>query len=650
MATNAELYVPTSPSTFNFRPLSTGMVTSETSMAMPNGSFLDVNGYDVTTRGPKKHGAWRPGMLDVLTGAPIQLTFTDPTERIEASPQLAMPDGTTIELVLTNRSLYLMDEALGYKRLNWMETHNVHMISQTATTTTVAALGDYRDNFVDTTDTLLFDSGEYTISVVEVTDVLLTITFNGVPSITGITQFNVIKFFKSNDEQFVDWISSRFKLYFVDGVTRMIWKFDGIPNGDGNCYMKPHIIKGYVGERTVMGAKSLASFGERLYFFGIFEDEVDSQLNHIYTTYWNRVRWTEVLDHSKCFSGSYQDLTRTHGRATKIVGMGSLIMAYMSDGIYYGRQTNLTSIPYVFTYIETAGITAIGMKAVSTYFDGQVFLGVDNLYFISADAQISDLGSAISETMRDSIEIDHMSFVAVDTRRSRILVGTSLTTTACDCVYLFNYRSKAWSRSNLVRFVAPSFLVNNVYLYYLSLPDTDLYNLSSLMFKSYSDVDANTSDKKFYCFMDGYLMQYEDTQGLNQLMVGGAVSTQENSTELITPDFDFDQPDGDKTALRVSLKITENNSISRTNNIYFEVWGSNNRGLSWKHLGRMRIQPNRDEDALNFRFMGSTLRFKFRHGFMDDGTSTDVEPFTISEVILRIRERSIEVQRDNSRT
>jgi len=57
MATNAELYVPSSPNSFSFRPLSVGMVTSETTMAMPNGSFLDVNGYDVTKKKKRNHGA-----------------------------------------------------------------------------------------------------------------------------------------------------------------------------------------------------------------------------------------------------------------------------------------------------------------------------------------------------------------------------------------------------------------------------------------------------------------------------------------------------------------------------------------------------------------------------------------------------------------
>jgi len=642
--------IPTSPTSFSFRPLSTGMVTSETTMAMPNGSFLEVNGYDMTTRGPKKHGAWRPDLINLSTGLPIQLVSADPTERIEALTQLTLADGTTSELAVTNRALYTVDEVFGYTRLNWMQPYDVTSISQGAIYTTIVTTGDFNEHYLDTSDRIIFDNIEYPISSLIVTATEMTLAFAALPSITGVTEYQIYKPFMANDAQFIDFATARFKMFFVDGTTRMIWSYDGVLNADGNYYVQPHIIKGNADERTVMGARSITFFNERLYFGGILEDEVDDQSNHTYTTHMNRIRWTEVLNHASCFAGSYQDLTRTTGSVTKVSGMGSLIMAYMTDGIYYGRNTNLTSIPYMFSFIETAGVTALGMKAVSPYFDGQVFLGVDNLYFVTADAQITALGQNVSDTLKEHTQVPHMSVVTIDAERSRILVGTSNLDNVCDTMFFFNYNSKGWSINTSLQFVAPLFMTNNVYLYYSMIPAADEYATSSLAFKTFKSLDQHGIGKKFYCFMNGYFMCYEDEQALNQLLIGGVVTETDNPATLITPDFDFNDPDANKTALRVSLKITETDRAARTESIYFNVHGSRDRGLTWKHLGRMRIKPNLDEDALNFRLMGSTLRFRFTTGSTVEGTSTNVLPYTISEVILSIRENSVEAQRDNSRT
>jgi len=85
-------------------------------MAMPNGSFLTVDGYDITLRGPKKHGGWEPALFSSGTTTPLQFTSLDASERIESQTQLLVADGTSIELVITNRAMYIIDEVLGYRR------------------------------------------------------------------------------------------------------------------------------------------------------------------------------------------------------------------------------------------------------------------------------------------------------------------------------------------------------------------------------------------------------------------------------------------------------------------------------------------------------------------------------------------------------
>lgn len=649
MPTNMDLYVPSSPTRFNYRPLSAGMVTSDTSMAMPNGSFLDVNGYDVTTRGPVKHGGWTFGGISDAHGDPMEFEFFSPDSRIEDFTQFTLSDGTTLELVVTNRCLYVVDEILGYRRVNWSQPFVFDAVFQNLSNTEFTLTGDYTKHYLNGFDFVVFDGVTYPILTFTQDAVETKISFLGIPPIGAITEFRIVKPFDALDEQYVDFAIARFWMYFVDGITRMIWKFDGIERIDGHYYLEPHIIRSNTTERCIMGARTITAFSERLYFGGVLEEEWWNGVTLLNKSYPQRVRWTEVLNHAVCYASNYQDLTRTSGRITKLKGMGGLIMVYFTDSLYYGRATNMTSLPYIFTYIESAGTSAISMRAVSTYFDGQIFLGADNLYLVTADIQVTPLGDNISDSLREQSGVPHMTVVMVDVPRSRIVVAVSNSTDYIDCLFFFNYKAKAWSRNTSVRITAPSLAANSSYLYYNSLPVADTYLTTPLRLDTYKSLLTSSSLKSFYGFMNDYFMRYDETLALNELMVGGFPTFLENPSELITPDFDFDEPDTDKTALRVSLKITEVDKNLRTNDIFYQVLASRDRGLTWKTLGRMRIKPQHDEDALNFRFMGSTLRFKFRTGFSSDAPLTDVLPFTISEVILQIRERAIEAQRDNAR-
>lgn len=644
-------YVPPSPSTFNFRPLSAGMITSETTMAMPNGSFFNLDGYVVTSRGPKKLGGWEPQLRSAATGLPIKFIPIDGSERIESLASLRLTDGNILEFLVTSLALYLVDASAGYTRINWYAPFTIATASQTATNTTLTVTGNYAAAYLSALDKVVFSGVMYPIESFTVGATTLSITFTGIPTLTGVTTFYINKPFASLGSQFVDFVSARQVLYLVDGSTRMIWKMNGALAGDGNLYLQPHIVVGNrtpIAERTIMGATSITFFGERLYFAGILEQEYSGSTAQE-TTYPTRIRWTDVTDFGKCSAAYYQDVVRSKGNVVKILGMGALLMLYLSDGIYYGRSTNLTTLPYAFSLIETAGITAVGMRAVSTYFDGQIFLGIDNLYFISANASITPLGQNIADSLQDHTKVPYMSSVFVDTSESRILCCVSNTEDVNDCLFILNYHSNGWSMCSMPQFVTPGIFAYDTSLTYAGVPSGDTYDTGTYTNYTYKSLLGGSFTGVFVCFIGSYLMQNTKTLGLNHYMIGDVESITENPGELITPDFDFDDPDKMKTSLRLSLKITDDPETVRTENVYCMVAGSKDRGLTWKELGRMRILPNRDEDALNFRLMGSTLRFRFRFGRTIDGASTDIKPYTISEVILRLRERSVEAQRSNSR-
>jgi hypothetical protein len=64
--------------------------------------------------------------------------------------------------------------------------------------------------------------------------------------------------------------------------------------------------------------------------------------------------------------------------------------------------------------------------------------------------------------------------------------------------------------------------------------------------------------------------------------------------------------------------------------IAFTVTGSVDRGQTWKSLGTLTIAVGADEGFVSFQLKGSTLRYRVTH-------STVIAPFTISEVVLRVR-------------
>jgi hypothetical protein len=97
---------------------------------------------------------------------------------------------------------------------------------------------------------------------------------------------------------------------------------------------------------------------------------------------------------------------------------------------------------------------------------------------------------------------------------------------------------------------------------------------------------------------------------------------------LETGDFDIQQPNDEKTWLRVSLKI----DTFLTTDLLFKVQVSGNRGRTWKpaDLGsayEMVIEAGEDEGSVDFKLSSSTFRVRFT-------SSAQVAQYTITEVVI----------------
>lgn len=645
MATASELYIPSSPTNFSFRPMTKGMITSQTTVSMPDGSFINLTGVDVTTRGLRRLGGWQ---YSPANGHYLREAMLLPAEeRIEDFAQLSLNTGEKVNIVVTNRFLYTFDLDVGFTPIPFTAALEIVTVV-VATNTTITIAGDFSANYYGTSDYGTINwagaNNPEKLKVLSVsgTETELTLVFAGTfttpPVATDL--LTIFKPFQAADQYFVDFTFARNMMYLVDGNTPLVFKYDG---GD---FMEPHIIVNDSGVRTIMGARTITHFGNRLYFGDIIE--YDPSVSQYF--FGSRIRWTEVLEFGISLSASYQDLVRTSGKVQKLLGMGSLIICYMTDGMYYGLETSLTSIPYNFTLIETGTVTCLGMKAACSYFGGQAFVGQDNVYYISADASVTPFGTNIAETLIDDIVNPEYTYLRMDLDTNRLIVAISTNTSQrITKFYTYNYKSKAWS-TRVTDILAPSVVQLTDRLYYYEL-GTDTYETTPYRYYSYASIMFQETMAQLAGFNPrGWLYLYEKSQATNVLLDGDdTVVETAVPVEIITPDFDFDEPDINKTALRFGVKITEAPTSVRTNQIRFRLESSIDRGRNWRNLGIMVIRPGRDEDSLNFRVTGSTIRFRLTSGVEADDTAQELAPYDISEITLRLRERAVETMDANPR-
>jgi hypothetical protein len=643
-------FIPSSPQDFPVRPVMKGMITSVAPTQAPDGSFSLVRNLDVTVRGMRRLGGWALGIYQNAS-TPLAIPFLVPNERVEDMTLLTSADGTFQNMIITNRFLYQMGLTSGYKRIPWVKRledgdcwriNNVAVINGK---TTITLSGNFISTYLRAGDYIQIDDNpNYYISESvssTVTSTIITLSTTITPTPTINTKFVVYKPFNTPPLSFVDFCLARNSIYLVDSSSDLVFQYNG-------QVLLPLIITDDDGNQTVAGAETITFYGERLYFGNVIEGYTSSVTSY----YRNRVRWTDVLDFSKSPASYYQDVSKSQGRIFKLVGMGPLLMAYTPTEVYYARPTNLTNLPYAFAKLETGGAAAVGAKAVAPYLEGQIFVSQDNVYFVSNDLTISKLADAISYNLRRAQGLATYTYCRIDTQQSRILIGTSLGEFVSSSLFIFNIQPKAWSVYDHLPLVAPSLLTLGKQLLWKDVATSDTWTNSMLTQLAWATVLAGDASPTLVAFQaDGYMLIYNAASNINTIEQNGAVVYLQTPIRIETPDYDLGASDSDKTALRIGLKIFEQDldRITRTSPIYLQVAGSIDGGATWRILGILRIAPQHNEDALNFRLTGSTLRFRIESIVPQGATEANLPIYEITEMSIRIRDRSVEVFRSNVR-
>ena len=140
-------------------------------------------------------------------------------------------------------------------------------------------------------------------------------------------------------------------------------------------------------------ADGVTYFDDRLWVYNCKEQDGNK--------YSQRIRWSWPGNFDVFRTQDYIDLPYSEGEIIALIPMGSLLIAYFTDAIYVGRQTSIIGLPYKFERLEIGNTGLINQKAVVSWVDGHFFVGQDNIYFLSGNAALQEIGSTVLQETLD---------------------------------------------------------------------------------------------------------------------------------------------------------------------------------------------------------------------------------------------------------
>ncbi len=346
-----------------------------------------------------------------------------------------------------------------------------------------------------------------------------------------------------------------------------------------------------------------------------------------------RIRWSKATN-PRDFSDiagveQFQDLPEVGGSLKRLVPMGNILVAYFEDGVFFGTSSNITNLPLTFQQVQTGGNGLVGQKAVTSWLNGHYYVSQDDIYFISNSGPKRIGSPVVDDTIAATTEL-WRTYVIMDPRNYRVLFGFpegGLERIAK--IWSYEYRSEAWSYTQMYEdddtsvLKGTDMIANPLVNYELSwndlTPDWDDLTYG------WDDLESSENLRKVYVEHNNVLYV--------QTGVEGNLFGEPTEAVIETGDLDLEGPDMNKTAIRLSMKISSDYGYGELRE--FDVKGSTDRGRTWKPLGTLRIRPTYDEGYVNFRLTGSTLRFRLT-------STSDVEQYTVTEMVLRVVPRGME--------
>lgn len=591
----------------SLRPLDKGVDRDTPPHLLPVGSFLRLQNVMVRRGGLERRSGYGP----FYDGLP-SLDW-----KVYASPLWYDEFGSPVSLLVTKKHLY----RVGNGPALTLVSETLHG-DPTLLTGTVAA-------FAGSTDLYTVTDGATTdfTADVEAGDTLwVGGTATGVPyEIVDVNDGSLV--FRDHDGSFTipdpasvdyavvqgfrrvpDWtVLRQFNgaMYFVwtDNATRGLHRYDGntVSVIDGETALE----EAY----PITEIDTVTAFAGRLWIGGMSEDGVDERF---------RIRWTSVTDQSKFLVANYLDLPVRRYGVSRLLPLGNLLVAYFRDGVYFGRPTNITNLPYDFTPYDTGNIGLVGPRAITSWLDAHWFVGQDDIYSFSASRALERIGTrVVKETInRPGVQLEQ-TLVIPDPVNERIVFQFYDQSGNVPSLWCYYYKTGAWAEE--------------------PFQGQSAYYGRTVNGRTWDDLTGTWDDAQYFAawYTERPVVAeeslYRSERGALRIYLDGSAVDQTTSTQtpvrviIESGDFDFDRPNVLKVITQLSVKLEE----ATPTGVVFEVRAANNRGAAGvsKSLGTLRIPAGSDEGKVDFRMTGSLFRFTLT-------AETEAAPWLINEIVL----------------
>jgi len=578
-----------SAQTVAMRPLDKGMILDQSSQVLPDGAFLELRNFIGAKEGLKK----RPG-YEAFAGG-----FTCPYKPLDFVTLWAV-DGSQESLLITDKTLW---------RVNPISMSEVKWVRYNTGTVEVSGLSligsgtAWESADILPGDLVRIGAYEGVIKTV-VSGTSIELESSNIPDQVGAS-YEVLATFTPGLSSLPDWTIFENTLIIADGKRPLIAYDAATQTLD---YWVDATAK--YPSSTPFVAVCVTSFLDRVWC-GFTADGPDAIQRQ-------RLRWSSLAD-GRDFSiaTNYLDLPYVNGALQRILPLGARLIAYFSDAVFKGTQTNYPLLPVRFDAMETGGIGLVGQKAITSYLGGHFWVGQDDMYLTTEEGVMRIGSPVVKETVKVCGAPENI-YVATDPWNFNVVFGFPRTNSWIERTWRYDYRSKAWSYET----AQATMLANPVVNTSLDWQDlTGTWQDLNTFFPTWDSMNMEDPRKLLHRAWDNKLWKQTPLGAIDD-------GTTVIEGQIITKDFDYGSPDALKSWVRFGLKIDSDSIFADP--IQFTVEVSTNRGRVWKQVGTLTVPAGFDEGYVNFRAIGSTLRIRLT-------TSSNVESYLITEMTARVR-------------
>lgn len=615
----SDLYIPATPKNVVIRPLDKGIINKGSPADIPMGGFLDMTNYRVSSRGLTRRGDWVEdnSFDDFAQFGPLQDMW-----------------------IYWSTAGALQSIAVDRKFLYELTNSVTNTFSATVHSQVYSSTDDGSSIVVD--GTAVTGTGT-DFTVLEAGDVLYiggASTGVEIASVADSTNMTLVSASTSASTSF----DARYGLYTLETFTYETSTYSSRELG-GNSYPDATIIDNklvfvdskrapqvYDGSSvTDLGtgapyiATCITTFRDRL-VIGQIRGDSGSFLRQ-------RIRWSNVAPNYDTFDAAdYIDLPYTRGAVWRLVPFSNMLMAFFDDAVFFGRPTNSSDSPIYFEQMETGGIGLVGMRALTGWLDTLFFLGKNNVYQVTAEGAQGVGDNAIVKVLKSYSTVDTLrsAMMYTDTVNEKIGVLLPAVGSLPNMLWEMDMGTGAWSK--LLHPAQLGFVKETALSYAITLGSVS--GQIGDMKGRFGDYTSDIGTKRLYYggsgdgdfgFLrtdkgDGYDL------GVADLVISG---------RFTTGDLDLGVPNVRKMWTQFSMKVEEPRSTSE-GDLSFRVEASVGRGTDWSTVGTLTIESGTDEGHVNFRRVGSLIRFRVTE------IGGPNPSYTICEMVVRAKPRGKE--------